>query len=153
MAKIVNIYSKVPIRALDVSIRGNIKGLELSDADIFKCICQKGIVDEVLSDGSLIRLDLSNYNKDNEAALKAKAQAILDAAAKVQQDILDKAAAAKAAEVAAQAEQQRLAKEAAAKAATDFATQEQTKIAQAQAIAKAAAANATTAAAATTTTK
>jgi len=63
--KRVNVTASAPIRVLSIPIRGTSKGLLLSTEDIVKIICQKAVVDEVLEDGTLVRLDLSNYNKDN----------------------------------------------------------------------------------------
>lgn len=45
--------------------RGTYAALTLDEADIFKCICGKAIVEEVMPDGSLKKLDLFNYNKYN----------------------------------------------------------------------------------------
>lgn len=70
--KKVNITTNRPItRVVKVPIRGNIFGAHLTINEIRGCIMGHGIVDEILSDKSLVRLDLTNYNMDNEAALQA----------------------------------------------------------------------------------
>lgn len=74
MNKIVNIATRVPIRVLNVPIRGNVRKITMSVEDIFKCICQKAEVDEVLSNGKLLRLDLANYDKVNEPVVEAKVE-------------------------------------------------------------------------------
>lgn len=45
--------------------KGTYATMILSESDIFKCICGKAIVEEVLPDGSFVKLDLFNYNKSN----------------------------------------------------------------------------------------
>lgn len=96
--KKVNIYANRPITVLSVPIRGNIFGANLTEKQLLAVICAHGIVDEVLEDGSTVRLDMANYNKDNSSeSVKAKAAAekkIKEAAAKAQ--ALVEAAAAKA---------------------------------------------------------
>ena len=52
-----------PITALRVPIRGDIKNVRLSVNEIRDVILQHGIVDEILPDGSLVRLNLMNYAK------------------------------------------------------------------------------------------
>ena len=68
MIKKVNVAARTPVvvSSLPAPIRGNVRNITLNEQDIFKCITQKAIVDEVLSNGSLVRLSLSNYNKVNE---------------------------------------------------------------------------------------
>ena len=65
--KVVNIEARSLITATHIPIRqGNFFGATLRIKEIRGCIMQKGIVDEVLSTGKLVRLDLTNYNTDNE---------------------------------------------------------------------------------------
>lgn len=45
--------------------KGTYATMTLSESDIFKCICGKAIVEEVLPDGTFVKLDLFNYNKYN----------------------------------------------------------------------------------------
>ena len=68
MNKKVNVTARTPVIVPSVSVplRGTVRNIVLSEQDIFKCITQKAIVDEILSNGSLVRLSLSNYNKVNE---------------------------------------------------------------------------------------
>lgn len=66
MTKTVNIQATIPVRTLAYPICGVIKNIEMEVGDIFKCICGRAFVDEILSDGTLVRLGMENYNKDNE---------------------------------------------------------------------------------------
>ena len=66
MNKIVNMVANIPVRSVKPMRYGSYVKDEMSVEDIFKCICGRAIVDEVLKDGTLVRLDLSNYNTDNE---------------------------------------------------------------------------------------
>jgi len=70
MMKVINLYTRAPITALSVPIRGTAMGLHLHVKDIFKCMCQKAVIDEVLKDGSLVRLDMANYNTNNEPVIE-----------------------------------------------------------------------------------
>ena len=72
--KKVNITTVRPIRVFSVPIRGTVSNVELSTEDILKVICQKGIVDEILSDGTIVRLGLNNYAKDNSHLSKTYAK-------------------------------------------------------------------------------
>lgn len=82
--KKVNVAARTPVivSSLPVPIRGTVRNIVLSEQDIFKCITQKAIVDEVLSNGSLVRLSLSNYNKVNEVVVK-KEPVVVEAPAPV----------------------------------------------------------------------
>lgn len=68
--KIVNIEAKFNVMLGKMTIFGTMYNVELSVGDIQQCIFRKCIVDEVLSDGSLVRLSLVNYNLDNEPSAK-----------------------------------------------------------------------------------
>lgn len=71
--KKVNIEVKVPIRSLRMPLSvGKYYNVEMSPSDIFKCICGRALVDEVLSNGTTLRLDLKNYNKDNDVPVQVK---------------------------------------------------------------------------------
>ena len=65
MIKKVNIRASVPIKDFRPPIYGTCNGIEMTTGDILKCLCKRAIVDEVLPDGSTIRLDLKNYYTDN----------------------------------------------------------------------------------------
>lgn len=72
MIKIVNVKPVLPIMALRTPIMGEVLNCKLSDGDILQCIYSRAFVDEVLEDGTLVRLNLSNYNKDNSHLMKNK---------------------------------------------------------------------------------
>lgn len=69
MIKNVNIKANIPVRSVRPMVYGNILNIQMDTGDIFKCICGRAIVDEILVDGSLIRLDLNNYDKDNSTLI------------------------------------------------------------------------------------
>lgn len=65
MVKLVNITSKVAIRTVTPKICGTHENVLMSTGDILRCILMRARVEEILSDGSTVILNLSNYNKDN----------------------------------------------------------------------------------------
>lgn len=65
MVKKVNIRASVPIKDFKPPIYGTCNGIEMSTGDILKCLCKHAIVEEVLPDGSTVRLDMKNYYTDN----------------------------------------------------------------------------------------
>ena len=65
MIKKINIKASVPIKDFRPPIYGTCNGIEMATGEILKCLCKRAIVDEVLPDGSTIRLDLKNYYTDN----------------------------------------------------------------------------------------
>lgn len=66
--KRVNISTRLPIRSVNPPITGRKNNIELSTQDIRACILSGAFVDEILPDGSTVRLSLSNYTKDNYVA-------------------------------------------------------------------------------------
>ena len=109
--KKVNIYTNRLITALSVPIRGNVNAATLTTQQIFNCLCQKAIVDEILEDGTLVRLDMANYDKENDKEMQAKKEAI------AQQLADDALAASMLAAAQATANREKLEAEAAAEAA------------------------------------
>lgn len=67
MNKTVNIYPRTPITTLNPPIRGIVRNVVKSTKEIRECIIARAVVEEVLSDGSTLILDFSNYNKDNNS--------------------------------------------------------------------------------------
>ena len=65
MVKLVNITSKVAIRTVTPKICGTHRNVLMSTGDILRCILMRAHVEEILSDGSTVILNLGNYNKDN----------------------------------------------------------------------------------------
>lgn len=65
MVKLVNITSKVAIRTVTPKICGTHKNVLMPTGDILRCILMRAHVEEILSDGSTVILNLGNYNKDN----------------------------------------------------------------------------------------
>lgn len=100
--KKVNIYASYPVSLEYNVIRGHHFGVELTVEAIRKCIMQKAIVDEHTPHG-LVRLNLTNYNKDNSKSEKelAEEKAAAKAAKKAAEEAKAKAEAeAKAAKEA-----------------------------------------------------
>lgn len=71
MTKRVNINAPVAIRTITPPIYGTCKNIIMSTGDILKCLCKRAIVDEILPDGSTVRLTMKNYYTDNGAGLDA----------------------------------------------------------------------------------
>lgn len=72
ITKRVNIKATVPVRNINPPIYGTCKDITMTTGDILKCLCVRAIVDEILPDGSTIRLSMKNYNLDNAAHLNTK---------------------------------------------------------------------------------
>lgn len=72
MTKRVNIRTYIPVRSLTPPIHGTYNNIIMSTGDILKCLCKRAIVDEILPDGSTVRLTMKNYYTDNGAGLDAR---------------------------------------------------------------------------------
>lgn len=78
MTKRVNINAPVAIRNITPPIYGVCKNVIMSTGDILKCLCKRAIVDEILPDGSTVRLNMRNYYTDNGAGLDASRIAVVE---------------------------------------------------------------------------
>lgn len=65
MIKTVNINARIPVKSVTPPIYGVVKNVKMSSGDILKCLIRRAIVDEVLDDGSTVRLTMKNYFTDN----------------------------------------------------------------------------------------
>lgn len=65
MIKTVNVFTRIPIRNVKPPLQGNYKNIKMDTSDIVKCLNRRARVEEVLSDGTKILLNLSNYYKDH----------------------------------------------------------------------------------------
>lgn len=65
LIKKVNIYPTMPIIGLNPVVRTVTKNVFKSVDEIKICINARAIVEEILNDGSILRLNLSNYDKNN----------------------------------------------------------------------------------------
>lgn len=65
MIKTVNVFTRIPIRNVKPPLQGNYKNIKMHTSDIVKCLNRRARVEEVLSDGTKILLNLSNYYKDH----------------------------------------------------------------------------------------
>lgn len=106
--KKVNIIANKPVMLTYVPFRGTLHNKEVKVEDIFKAICQKAIVEEILEDGTVIRLGTHNYNLDNSHRSK-KAMALAEAREKAKQEeaaaLVKKAAEEAAAKAKAEEEE------------------------------------------------
>lgn len=66
--KIVNIEARTPIRSIGPVIYGKVINKKMDVGEILQCMCHRAIIDEVMPDGSTIRLTMKNYHIDNVAA-------------------------------------------------------------------------------------
>lgn len=58
------IHAITPLTCFSVPIVGDTE-LKLTPDEIYKCICGKAEVSEILDDGTIIPLNFTNYDKDN----------------------------------------------------------------------------------------
>ena len=122
MKKKINVYAKMPFVYGNGVIRGNMNNVVLDIEGIRRLILAKIVVDEVLPNGELLRLDLTNYNTNNDPAEKARIEAAKAAAeaARIEAERKAKEEAERAAqEEAARAEAERIAREEAIKKAAE----------------------------------
>lgn len=68
--KLVNIYPQYPITTVNPPIRTMVRRVHMPAANIRLCLLAKAMVEEILPDGSLVRLTLANYDTDNAPAKK-----------------------------------------------------------------------------------
>lgn len=69
--KVVNIYPSMPIIGTNPPIRSTVKRVTKSLDEIRTCLMARAIVEEILEDGSCIRLNIGNYDKFNIPAHEA----------------------------------------------------------------------------------
>lgn len=86
MTKRVNINAPVAIRTITPPIYGRVSNIVMSTGDILKCLCKRAVVDEILPDGSTVRLTMKNYYTDNGAGLDAKKVEVVSQPAKILDD-------------------------------------------------------------------
>ena len=68
--KIVNIKATIPIRDTTPPIYGVKTNVKMTHSDILKCLCRRAIVEEVLPDGSTVRLTTKNFRDDFASTAK-----------------------------------------------------------------------------------
>lgn len=61
--KVVNIYPTTPIIGVNPPIRSSVKKVTKTIEEIRTCLMARAIVEEVLNDGTVVRLNNSNYDK------------------------------------------------------------------------------------------
>ena len=65
MVKKVNVIANIPVRTVSPAMQGKYFGIAMTPANILKCLNARAIVDEILPDGTKVRLTKKNYNRDN----------------------------------------------------------------------------------------
>lgn len=65
MFKLVNIYPSKAIVELNPPIRCVVKSMYVDDNFILTCLKNAATVEEILSDGNKVLLNINNYNKNN----------------------------------------------------------------------------------------
>lgn len=68
MVKNVKIHAPIAIKTVKPTIYGDIDKISMSPATILKCLIGRATVWEILSDGSLLKLNNHNYNTVNSPA-------------------------------------------------------------------------------------
>ena len=71
MTKRVNIRTTMAVRNINPPICGTCNNVIMSTGDILKCLCRRAFVEEILPDGTTVRLNMKNYYTDNGAGLDA----------------------------------------------------------------------------------
>ena len=69
MFKKVNIKPQSPIFTLKVPITAPVMGITMSTGDIAMCIHARALVSEILPNGKIVKLNLSNFDKDNSIVI------------------------------------------------------------------------------------
>ena len=69
--KKVNITAPIPIRTVFPNIYGKVDGVMMTPSNILKCLIARATVYEILSDGSLCKLNYNNYNKVNKPLIRS----------------------------------------------------------------------------------
>ena len=78
MTKRVNVVTKVAVRNVNPPISGSYKNIIMSTSDILKLLSKRAMVEEILPDGSTVKLTMRNYYTDNGAGLDAYAGVNMD---------------------------------------------------------------------------
>ena len=69
MIKRVNVRTTTEIRNIQTPIFNSRKNITMNTMDIRTCLMKGAYVDEILNNGTVLRLNLYNYNKDNNATI------------------------------------------------------------------------------------
>lgn len=74
--KTVNVNATIPIRDITPPMRGVYTNIKMTISDILKCLCRRAIVEEVLADGTTVRLTMKNFRDDNSHLMKNPEKAV-----------------------------------------------------------------------------
>lgn len=70
IVKTVNVNATIPIRNITPPMYGKYMNIKMTVSDILKCLCRRAIVEEVLSDGTTVRLNMKNFRDDHSTLVK-----------------------------------------------------------------------------------
>lgn len=73
-----NIYAPMPITYFMVPIVGHVSGLNLTDEEIYICLCSKAEVEEVLPNGTIKSLNFTNYKTSVEEIKSSNMEDIVE---------------------------------------------------------------------------
>lgn len=73
ITKRVNIKAPVAVRNITPPIYGTCNNIIMTSGDILKCLCKRAQVEEILPNGSIVKITMKNYYTDNGAGLNAYA--------------------------------------------------------------------------------
>ena len=65
ITKRVNIKAPVAVRNITPPIYGTCNNIIMTSGDILKCLCKRAQVEEILPDGSIVKITMKNYYTDN----------------------------------------------------------------------------------------
>lgn len=65
MKKQVNVFASVPVVTIENPFSGYIRNVTMDSDDIRKCLFAKAKVEEILPSGKTVKLDFTNYDKEN----------------------------------------------------------------------------------------
>jgi hypothetical protein len=66
MMKKVNVKANTPVHGVDITpLIGKFSNRQMTEDQIYRCLVGGATVDEILPNGDIVRLNFTNYNKDN----------------------------------------------------------------------------------------
>ena len=68
MQKRVNVIANIPVLDLRIPIRGSVRNIMMDVEDIRTCLFRKAKVEEIIAEDVVVKLDFTNYDKDNSGA-------------------------------------------------------------------------------------
>ena len=84
MIKRVNVRTTTAIRDIQTPIYNSRQNILMSTMDIRTCLMKGAYVDEILNNGTVIRLDLFNYNNDHNSSISS----VVDVTSKTEEPVV-----------------------------------------------------------------